>query len=243
MKIDFSVIPNRESIDAEVARAEQWVDVAAELGVPLLRLAGNGFKGAADPKLVWDLITEKFQRVVAYAQRTGVAVGLHNHNHGAVPSTAPQVHRLLDDVPGLKLILDVGQFIGSPGAGAAGQKLAPQPATDELYEHIRGVASRAHTVRAKFYMLKHATVQPAPKRPSLNPPYTTRAEELLLDYERIFRILEDVCFAGWMSIVYEGKTTGSDFSSRGHEVSIALPMAVERLRRGLSKADQQLSKL
>ena len=30
MKIDFSVIPDRESIDAEVERAEQWVDVAAD---------------------------------------------------------------------------------------------------------------------------------------------------------------------------------------------------------------------
>ena len=237
MKIDFSIIPDHDSTEAEIARAERWVDVAAHLGVPLLRLAGNGFKGAEDPELVWELITEKFRRVVAYAQRAGVAVGLHNHNHGAVPSTAPQVHRLLDNVPGLQLILDVGQFVGSPGAGAAGQNLPPQPATDELYEHIRGVASRAHTIRTKFYVLKQVDLQLQPAATSVtpHPPTIARAEELLLDYERIFQILKEAQFAGWLSIVYEGKTTGSDFTSKGEEVSVALPMAVQRLRRGISE--------
>ena len=59
---------------------------------------------------------------------------LHNHNHGAVPSTGRDVLRLLEAVPSLRLILDVGQFIGSPGASAADPQLPLAPARPELYE-------------------------------------------------------------------------------------------------------------
>ena len=137
VKVDFSIIPTRETMEAELGRARGWLDVAAELGVPLLRWPGNGARGAADTAEgaeVWGLIVEKFTRLVAYGASRGVKVGLHNHNHGAVPSTGRDVLRLLEAVPSLRLILDVGQFLGSPGAGAVAQKLPPSPATSELYE-------------------------------------------------------------------------------------------------------------
>jgi sugar phosphate isomerase/epimerase len=43
-------VPDRARIDAEIERAERLVDAAAALGVPLLRLCGNGARGAPDPE-------------------------------------------------------------------------------------------------------------------------------------------------------------------------------------------------
>eukprot|EP01050_Picozoa_sp_SAG11_P014310 SAG11_NODE_1747_length_4330_cov_2.029307_2_plen_152_part_00 len=140
---------------------------------------------------------------------------------------------LLDSVPGLLLVLDVGQFIGSPGAGAVGESLPPTPATEELYDHVQQCASRAHTVRAKFYILDAARVE------GTNSSFGTagtmaRAEERLLDYGgRLLPCLATAGFEGWYSIVYEGQTTGDDFSSKGLPAIEALPLAIGVLRRGM----------
>ena len=230
VKVDFGAEVTREYIEAEVARAKGWIDVASALGAPLLRLAGNGINSAPNLGVVWKLITEKFSQLVAYGLSFGVHVGLHNHNHGpstwpwyttdgALPATAAQIHQLLNAVRGLKLILDVGQF-PSVSVGSIGDKDEPQPATDEVYENIRGLAARAHTIRAKFYMLDQEN-----------------GDEQLLDYARIFVSLREAGFTGWLSIVYEGTTLAEHGRGRAPTpVKIALPVAVARLRRGLAQS-------
>ena len=234
MKVDFSAEVNRDHIEAEVARAKDLIDVASILGAPLLRLAGNGINGAPSHDLVWSLVMEKFSRVVAYGQTRGIGVGLHNHNHGpsdwpfyntdgALPATATQIHQLLNAVPGLQLILDVGQFT-SLRSGSPTDKLVPQPATTGVYDSIRELAGRAHTVRCKFYM---------PDRES--------GEEQLLDYTRIFQILRGAGFAGWLSIVYEGTTLAEDGRNREPiPVKAALAIAVTRLRQGIEEQQAKL---
>ena len=100
VKVDFSIVPTAATVCEEVARAEDWIDAAAALGVPLLRLPGNGAQPTeASRAATLRLVVEKMRAVVQYGATRGVAVGLHNHNHGAVPSTGDEVLLVLDAVP------------------------------------------------------------------------------------------------------------------------------------------------
>ena len=106
----------------------------------------------------------------------GVVVGLQNHNHNNIAATGDDVVRLLEDVnhPWCKHILDTGQYLGSPGAAGA------RPEDSRQHD-----APLAVFVRAKLYRLKDG-------------------KEEWLDYQRIFKILGDAKYNGFVSLVYEG---------------------------------------
>eukprot|EP01050_Picozoa_sp_SAG11_P014311 SAG11_NODE_1747_length_4330_cov_2.029307_3_plen_392_part_00 len=92
VKVDFSIVPTKQTMLVEVCQAKRWVDVAAALSIPLLRLPGNGAPPtAAGREATLQLVAAKMKQMVAYGASKGVSIGLHNHNHGAVPSTGDQV--------------------------------------------------------------------------------------------------------------------------------------------------------
>ena len=70
--------------------------------------------------------TETIERIIgsikvcaAYAAEKKVLIGLHNHNHGQIPSTGEQALKILDGVasPYFVGLMDTGQWHGSPGIG------------------------------------------------------------------------------------------------------------------------------
>ena len=146
---------------------------------------------------------------VRHAASRGVAVGLHNHNHGCVTRTGDDVVRILNQVdhPGFTHILDTGQYAGSPGA--SGRRGNPDPAYD-FYGSMEKSAPYAAHVRAKFYRIQSG-------------------EEEWLDYPRIIGILKKVGFNGWMSVVFEGQDVEAE--------ETAVPKAVAYLRRLLAEQD------
>jgi hypothetical protein len=94
------------------------------------------------------------------------------------------VARLLREVghPWCKHILDTGQYLGSPGASGA---TPDDPVRYDAYRSIARTAPLAVLVRAKLY-------------------WRRSGKETWLDYDRIFKVLRDARYNGFVSLVYEG---------------------------------------
>jgi sugar phosphate isomerase/epimerase len=106
----------------------RWIDVCAQMGVPLVRLIGGNIPAGKTDETAWPWLAGWLRRVTDYARARRVLVGLHNHNHGMFPATGPQVLRMLDEIndPYFTHIVDTGQYRGSPGAsgGPARRRIA-----------------------------------------------------------------------------------------------------------------------
>ncbi len=106
--------PDAAAVAMDVQRAKFWIDVAAEMGAPILRV----FSGAVPADIGtygWAYITQHrivpaLQQVAAYAATKGVKIGLQNH--GDMTATAAQTIQIDKWVnnPNLVLIDDTGYF-------------------------------------------------------------------------------------------------------------------------------------
>lgn len=192
-----------EQLEAEVATAKKWIGVAAQMGIPLVRVFAAWVPEGDTTEAVWARMIPCLKQVAEYGQQQGVVVGLHNHNHGCVTRTGKDVIRILDEVdnPYFSHILDTGQYVGSPGASGANG--VEDPSLD-FYGSIALTAPLAVHVRCKIYRIQ-------------------TGEEAWLNYSRIFEILRKVNYNGWLSIVYEGQQVEPE--------ATAVPKAVKYLRR------------
>jgi len=96
---------------SEVVKVRQWMEVAQELGAPLVRVfAGYPEGGQAER---WPGMIAALQEVAAAARRAGLRLGLENHNHGAFTPTAAEFLRVLHEVgaPQLVPLIDTGNFV------------------------------------------------------------------------------------------------------------------------------------
>jgi sugar phosphate isomerase/epimerase len=154
------------------------------LGAPVVRLFAGSVRAGQPREAVWKRCVDGLKRAADYAEKVGVMAALQNHNHKNVASTGEDVMRLLTEVnhPWCSHILDTGQYLGSPGASGASPDDARR---HDLYKSIEKTAARAVQVRAKLYRLRSG-------------------KEEWLDYDRIFRILRNVKYNGFISLVYEG---------------------------------------
>jgi sugar phosphate isomerase/epimerase len=192
-----------EELPAQMAMVREGIDVAAFMGVPLVRVFAAWVREGADEEHVWTQTIGCFQEIAAYGEEKGVMIGLHNHNHGCVTRTGKDVRRILETVnhPYFTHILDTGQYVGSPGASGSGGRMDD---VEQLYASIEETAPLAVHVRAKIYRIQ-------------------TGEEAWLDYPRIFDTLNRVGYNGWVSIVYEGQSVEPE--------ETAVPKAVSYLRR------------
>ena len=153
----------------------------------LRRLAPTG----SDRASAWAQAVDHYRRVCEEAAPLGLPIGLQNHNHGGLCGTGANMVRFIEEVhhPNLVVVLDCGQFVGSPGAsgvsaGAAGQA--------ELLTSIRQVAPLARHVRVKFYRPRADGSEPG------------------IPYDQIFDILRGVHYPGFLDIVYEPAKSGGE---------------------------------
>jgi sugar phosphate isomerase/epimerase len=168
----------------QVTLIKKWIDVAAFLGVPLVRIfAAYVPKGCTDEAALWPPMIRAMKEVAAYGHEKAVVVGLQNHNHGNVTRTGDDVLRILRGVdhPSFAHILDTGQYAGSPGASG------PQESGYDCYRSMEQTVNHAVYVRTKFYRIDSGV-------------------EEWLDYPRIVRMLKSARYNGGVSIVYEGKS-------------------------------------
>jgi sugar phosphate isomerase/epimerase len=96
---------------SEVTKVKQWVEVAEELGAPLVRVFAGSPEGDREKR--WPAMIDSLREVADFARHAGVRLGLENHNHGAFTPTAEEFLRVLREVnsPALVPLLDTGNFI------------------------------------------------------------------------------------------------------------------------------------
>ena len=192
----------------QIDNMKKWIDVAAVMGIPMVRSFGAWVPDDEGEESVWPRLVESTKEVAEHGASKGVVVGLHNHNHGCIPATGDQVIRLLDEVdhPYYSHILDTGQYRGSPGASLGERGLEDK--AHNFYGSIETSAPRAVHVRAKMYRISSGA-------------------EAWLDYDRIMKIIKSVGFNGWMSVVFEGQDDLDEVS--------AVPIGTAFLRRKLDE--------
>lgn len=109
---DFCIPPGAEA-DKEMAHVHQWIDRAADLTAPTLRLlSGNWIQGIPDEELEQRVI-DRIDALLPHAAEKGVILALENHG-GGVTVTADQLIRIVKAVKGdnFGVNLDTGNFHG-----------------------------------------------------------------------------------------------------------------------------------
>jgi sugar phosphate isomerase/epimerase len=109
---DFCIPPGKEA-DQEIAHVRTWIDHAAELTAPVVRLlSGNWLQGTPDEELEQRVI-DRINTLLPYAADKGVILALENHG-GGVTVTAEQLLRIVRAVKGKNfgVNLDTGNFHG-----------------------------------------------------------------------------------------------------------------------------------
>jgi len=167
----------------------KWVEVASELGAPIVRAFGGRWNTAAnfeqlmankgfepplagysdDDGYAWSI--EAFQIASYYAGRHGVTLALENH--WGFTATATGVKRILSGTnsPWLKVALDTGNFNYSADQYAEMAQLAPEAIVVHAKTYFGG---------GQYY-------------------------DAGLDYPRIGGILRSAGYQGYVSIEFEGK--------------------------------------
>jgi sugar phosphate isomerase/epimerase len=107
---DFT-LADKAKRNEEVERVKKWVEVAAKIGAPVIRIfAGNQKNENISKETVTTWMLEDIRTCVDYGRQHGVVIGLQNHNDFI--QTAGQVIDMIKAVDSewLGLILDTGSY-------------------------------------------------------------------------------------------------------------------------------------
>ena len=107
---DFT-IADKTKRELEVALVKNWIEVAAKIGAPVIRIfAGNQKNEGITKEQVTEWMLKDIQTCVDYGKQHGVIIGLQNHNDFI--QTADQVNKIIENINSewLGLILDTGSY-------------------------------------------------------------------------------------------------------------------------------------
>jgi sugar phosphate isomerase/epimerase len=105
--------PPGQKRDEQIQQVRTWIDRAAELDAPVIRIfAGNVSRGTTEEQAV-DWAIEGIKAVLPYAASKGIVLALENH--GGITATPEQIFKLVKaiDAPNFGVNLDTGNFRGS----------------------------------------------------------------------------------------------------------------------------------
>jgi sugar phosphate isomerase/epimerase len=131
---DFCFPAGKER-DAQIAMVKEWIDRAAVLGAPVIRIFAGKPKGDVDAKEVHALMVAGIEKCCDYAGQKGVYLALENH--GGPTATAAGMLAFVRDVksPWFGVNLDTGNFF-----------------TEEPYRDLQQIAPYALNVQVKAVM-------------------------------------------------------------------------------------------
>jgi sugar phosphate isomerase/epimerase len=134
---DFGPDDRRER---ETQKVQQWCDIAAYLGAPIVRVFAGWLPAPApasepeqgrivgvlrrmfrqrppDTRRVWSDVTWSLRQCADHAAERGVVLALQNNRHDGLVGTAPQIRQCLHDVgsPWLRACLDPGDLLDRAG--------------------------------------------------------------------------------------------------------------------------------
>jgi sugar phosphate isomerase/epimerase len=107
---DFT-IADKTRREQEVALVKNWIEVAAKIGAPVIRIfAGNQKNEGYTKDQITEWMLEDIRTCVEYGKVHGVIIGLQNHNDFI--QTPDQVIRMIEAINSewLGLILDTGSY-------------------------------------------------------------------------------------------------------------------------------------
>ena len=136
--------PNPADRQAEVDFVKKWIEVAAKLGAPVIRIySAKKLPEGYAWKVVADWIIESFDQCVQYGKKLGVIIAMQNHNDFIL--TAEQAIYFVDrlDKQWFGLVVDTGNF-----------------QTKEGYSEIELVAPYAVNWQIKELITINGKVQP-----------------------------------------------------------------------------------
>src|SRR5215217_753984 len=127
---------------ADVKHVKEWVDVAAKLGAPMLRIFSGVIPEGYENK--WDSIASymaaSIKECVDYGKQKGVLIGMQNH--GDFLKTADETIKLVKLVNSdwFGVIVDTGYFI-TPDPYVDIEKVMPYAVNFQMKESVFGAAS------------------------------------------------------------------------------------------------------
>ena len=141
---DFCV-PAGEKLELELNRAKQWIDYAAAIGAPVIRVfAGKVPKGDTEEAAI-ERCADTMNRALAYAGKKRVKLALENH--GGITSTPEQMFSIIDQVkpsPWFGINFDSGNF-----------------QTDDPYRDLEKIAPLAINAQIKVTIKPNRKAEPA----------------------------------------------------------------------------------
>jgi sugar phosphate isomerase/epimerase len=130
-------LPAGPEADKEVEHVRSWINHAAELDAPVIRvMSGNWVQGTSDEELERRVI-QRIESLLPYAAEKGVILALENHG-GGVTVTDEQLLRIVHSIksPNFAVNLDTGNFHG-PDPYAEVANLAPYAVNVQVKTEIR----------------------------------------------------------------------------------------------------------
>ena len=131
--------PDRE---AQVQDTKTWVDRAALLGAPSIRVFAGKIQEGSNEEEARKFCIETLQECLEYAASKGVFLALENH--GGIVSTADQVLAIVEKVehPWFGVNLDTGNFRSTEDPYLEIEKVAPYAVTVQIKVSIQPLGSK-----------------------------------------------------------------------------------------------------
>ncbi len=130
------VTADRNKRREEVESVKFWVDKAAILGAPTIRVFGGyEIPDGHTENDAYDWVISALQESVEYASQKGIVLAIENH--GGFPTTSKQVIKIVQEVnsPWFGVNLDTGNFAGDWYRQMA--ELAPYAVVVQLKVHLK----------------------------------------------------------------------------------------------------------
>jgi len=141
---DFCV-PDEKKLAFELERAKTWIDHAADMGAPVIRVfAGRVASGDTEEAAI-ERCADTMNKALEYAATRGVALALENH--GGITATPKQMFSIIDKVkpsPWFGVNFDSGNF-----------------QTDDPYRDLEKIAPLAINAQIKVSVRPNGKHQPA----------------------------------------------------------------------------------
>lgn len=101
-----------EALNEQIATVNKYLDVAYELGTPVLKLFAAWGKPEDKDKL-WPNVVKGLKQCASHAEELGITLTIEPHNHGGFPATADDTIKLIKDIdsPYVRLLLDTGNYL------------------------------------------------------------------------------------------------------------------------------------
>ncbi len=176
---DNFALPDGPEFDAQVEYVKKWVDIGAKLGAPCMRVFAGSPNKAMAREQTFKQVVKGLKRCCDYAGTRGIFLAIENHHF--MTEGADDVIRIIEGVnhPWLGANLDTGNFFKYPDG---------KPITNP-YDHIRKLAPYAVVAQCKIAIASE-------KKPGTKEP---------IDYARVFKILTETGYRGYVALEYEGK--------------------------------------